>query len=170
MNKLDQKDFHPSQRGWFAGHLYNKMIDNPDIIVVTADLGYGQFDKIRVDFPDRFINVGAAEQSMIDIAVGLALSGKIPVVYTITSFYLRAAEAISLYINHEKISVKMVGGGRDDDYSHHDGFSHDCTPAQDFINSMTNIRTYYPAVNKQILTMMDELLASDKPSFISVKR
>ena len=169
MKKIDQKDFHPSQRGWFAGHLYNTMISNPDIIVLTADLGFGQFDKIRADFPDRFYNVGAAEQSLLDIAVGLALSGKIPVVYTITSFYLRASETISIYLNHEKINVKMVGGGRDQDYAH-DGFSHDCTPAQDFIKSMKNIQQFYPESNEELLTMMDELLASDKPSFISVRR
>lgn len=169
MKKVDQKDFYPSQRGWFAGHLYNKMIDDPNLIVVTADLGYGQFDKIRSDFPDRFINVGAAEQSMVDIAVGLALAGKTPVIYTITSFYLRAAEGISLYINHENINVKMIGGGRDQDYAH-DGFSHDCTPAQEFIKSMSNIKSYYPETNEDLLKFMDEMFATDRPCFLSVRR
>ena len=169
MQKINKKDFYPVQRGWFAGHLYNKMINNKDIIVLTGDLGYGQFDKIRKDFPKRFINTGAAEQTLLDIAVGLALAGKIPVVYTITSFYLRAAEAISLYLNGEKINVKMVGGGRDDDYKH-DGPSHMAYQAQDFIKSMKNIKNYYPETNEEVLTMMDEMLESKSPSFISVRR
>jgi len=169
MKKILKKDFYPVQRGWFAGHLYNKMIDNKDIIVLTGDLGYGQFDKIRDDFPDRFYNVGASEFSMLGIAVGLALSGKVPVVYTITSFYLRAAEIISLYLNGEKINVKMIGGGRDDDYSH-DGPSHMAYASQDYIKSMKNIKNYYPETNEQVLTMMDEMLESNQPSFISVKR
>jgi len=166
---IKQKDFYPSQRGWFAGHLYNKMEKNEDIIVLTGDLGWGQFDKIREDFPDRFKNCGASEQALLDIAVGVALAGKIPVVYTITPFYLRGAETISLYLNGEKANVKMVGGGRDDDYKK-DGPSHMAYQAQDFLKSQKNIKQYFPETNKQLLTMLDELLESKDPSFISVKR
>ena len=160
---------YPSQRGYCSYALYKEMAKNDNIILLTGDLGFGQWDFIRADFPDRFINCGAAEFSMLGIACGLALDGKIPIVYTITSFYLRAAEIISLYINHEKINVKMIGGGRDDDYAH-DGYSHFCTPAQDFIKSMKNIKQYYPETNEEVLSMMVEMLKSDQPGFISVRR
>jgi len=169
MKPVDPKDFHQSQRGFFAGVLYNAMIDNPKIVVLTGDLGWGQFDKIRNDFSDRFINTGAAEQCLLDIAVGLALAGKIPVVYTITSFYLRAAETISLYINHEKLNVKLVGGGRDDDYKH-DGPSHMGYAAQDFLKSMPNITQYYPQTTDEVVSMLHTLLSESSPSFISMKR
>jgi len=160
---------HPSQRGNFAFALYKEMVKNENIILLTGDLGYLQWDAIREDFPDRFINVGASEFAMLGIAVGLALEGKIPLVYTITSFYLRAAEVISLYLNGEKANVKMIGGGRDDDYKH-DGPSHMCYTAQDFIKSMKNIKNYYPETNEEIPEMLSELLSSNDPSFISVKR
>src|SRR5687768_10786753 len=100
------------------------MCINEDIFFITADLGYGLADDIRKDFPGRFINTGAAEQAAMGIAVGLAMSGKIPFVYSITPFLLwRAAETIRLYVNRESVPVKMVGCGRDSDYEH-DGFSH----------------------------------------------
>lgn len=169
MKKLQTNSFHPSQRGWFAGTLYNEMIDNPDIIVLTGDLGYGQFDKIRADFPERFINTGAAEQALLDIACGLALEKKIPVVYTITPFYLRALETLRTYINHEKINVKMIGGGRDKDYSH-DGFSHDASDIKDFLNPLKNIKQYFPQTNEEVAELLQQALKETEPSFISVKR
>lgn len=169
MTPIESKDFHNSQRGWFAGSLYNEMISNQDIIVLTGDLGYGQFDKIRSDFPDRFINTGAAEQSLLDIACGIALEGKIPVVYTITPFLLRGFETIRTYIDHEKIPVHIVGGGRDKDYGH-DGFSHDASDITAFLDPLKNIQQYFPQEKEEIPAMMKEILASNKPTFISVKR
>ena len=129
MQKIEEKDFHQSMRGYFAGCLYNEMLINPDIFLLTGDLGFGMFDKIRDDFPGRFINCGASEQAMLGIAVGLALKGKRVFVYTIASFFLRAAETISLYLMHEKIPVQLVGGGRNNDYKH-DGKRHDANHPQ----------------------------------------
>lgn len=168
MTPLDPKTFHNSQRGWFAGSLYNEMISNQNIIVLTGDLGYGQFDKIRADFPERFINTGAAEQALLDIACGLALEGKMPVVYTITPFYLRAFETLRTYINHEKIPVHMVGGGRDKDYAH-DGFSHDASDIKSFLDPLSNIQQFWPEEKEDVPQMIHDMLI-DKPTFISVKR
>src|SRR3990167_5924344 len=110
---------HDSMRGWFAYELYHKMLENDKIWLIVGDLGYGMFDKIREDFPDRFINTGAAETSMMNIACGLALEGKIPFVYSITTFLLfRPFEVLRTYVNHEKIPIKLVGSGRDKDYEH----------------------------------------------------
>ena len=72
-----------SQSGYFVDTLYDEMAKNKDIWCLTGDLGYGVFDDIKRDFLDRYINVGAAEQSLLDIGVGLALSGKIPICYSI---------------------------------------------------------------------------------------
>jgi len=103
--------------------LYEMMKTNKDIWLLVGDLGFGGADRIRDEFPDRFLNCGAAEFSMVGIAVGLALEGKIPVCYTITPFYFRAFEMIRNYIDHESIPVILIGSGRENDYAH-DGFSH----------------------------------------------
>src|SRR3989344_3555766 len=113
-----------NQRAAFAASLHSQMLKNKNIWVVTGDLGYGMWDRIRDDFPDRYLNVGASEQAMMGIAIGLALEGKIPFTYSITTFLLyRPFETIRNYINYEKIPVKLVGAGRDKNYLH-DGISH----------------------------------------------
>ncbi|MCL5438466.1 MAG: transketolase, partial [Patescibacteria group bacterium] len=61
-------------RACFADCVYKRMEKNKNIYVVVNDLGYKMWDKIREDFPDRFINVGAAEQTLIGVGIGLALS------------------------------------------------------------------------------------------------
>jgi transketolase len=87
-------------------------------------VGFGVLDHIRNAYPDRFYNVGAAEQLMIGAAIGLANEGYIPVCYSMSSFVLyRPFEMLRNYLNHEGIPVKLLGSGRDKDYDH-DGISH----------------------------------------------
>ena len=170
MKKLSEAQFHNSQRGWFAGCLYNAMIDNPNIILIVGDLGYGMFDKIREDFPNRFLNTGAAEQAMMGIACGLALERKIPVVYSITTFLLyRPFEVIRNYINHENITVKLIASGRDKDYAH-DGFSHDSTDAKGVLSLWANINTYWPETKEEIPAIVDKMIKSGQPDFVSLRR
>ena len=163
------KNWHNSQRGYFAGQLYEEMKKDKDIYVLTGDLGYGMFDKIRDEFPNRFINCGASEQAMVGIAVGLAQEYKKPFVYTITSFFLRAAETISLYLANEQCPVVLVGGGRDDDYKD-DGVSHYGYEAQRFIKGLGVIATLYPASLKEAKETVTEALEDNGPVFISLKR
>jgi transketolase len=162
------KNWYKTQRGYFAGALHEEMKKNKDIWLIVGDLGYGQFDKIRDDFPDRFLNVGAAEQSMVGIAVGLALEGKIPFCYTITSFYLRVAETISLYLSGEQANVKLVGGGRDNDYLD-DGPSHFAYKTQSFIG-LLNIANLCPKDKKDVPTMVKTMVKTKRPCFLSLSR
>lgn len=93
---------------------------------LTADLGYGVFDDIKKKLGKRFINVGVAEQTMIDLAAGLALSGKRVFTYTISPFYLKALEQIKLDIWGQKLwdKVIMIGGGNDKFTYDNFGLSH----------------------------------------------
>ena len=79
------------------------MKENKNIFLLTGDLGYNLWDNIKIDFKDRFINAGSSEQLMMGMAIGLAMDGKIPIVYSITPFLLyRPFELIRNYVNHEK--------------------------------------------------------------------
>lgn len=154
----------------FAKELYKHMYRNKDIWVVTGDLGFGMWDKIRDDFPDRFINTGAAETAMMDIGIGLTLEGKIPFVYSITPFLIyRPYEIIRTYINHEKIPVKMVGSGRDKDY-HIDGFSHDASDIRKNLDKFEYIDQMWPETEEDIPEIVNQALACKFPDFISLKR
>ena len=152
----------------FFKQLYILMKKNPNVWALTGDLGYIGFDKIRDDFPDRFINCGASEVAMLGIAVGLALEGKIPFVYTITSFFMRAAETTGLYLHGEQIPVKLVGSGRNQDYKH-DGPSHDATIAQNYLKSL-NIVNLYPETKEEIPLLVEKMVKSNLPQFISLRR
>jgi transketolase len=147
----------------FAKQLYRSMSENEDIYLLTGDLGYKMFDHIRESFPKRFINCQAAEQTMMGIAVGLALSGKIPFVYTISPFLLRAYETINIYLEHEKANVKLIGSGRNNDYSH-DGFSHLETGLP------FDIKKHYPEFDGNIKIILELMISRNEPEYLNLKR
>jgi len=154
----------------FADELYTAMKSNPNIWVVTGDLGYKMWDEIRNAFPERFINVGAAEQVMMGIGVGLALKGKIPFVYSISSFVLyRAFETIRNYIHHERIPVKIIGSGRDKDYER-DGFSHWALEDKEVLRVLHNINGYWPIKDEEIPLLVQEVVNNNAPCYINLER
>jgi transketolase C-terminal domain/subunit len=54
------------------------------VILLTGELGHGLWDKVKIDYSDRFHNVMSSEQLKEGTAVGLAMEGAIPLVYSIT--------------------------------------------------------------------------------------
>ena len=79
------------------------------IYVLVGDIGYQVFDEFREKHPDRFINMGICEQSMIGVSAGMALEGLKPWVYTITPFLIeRPFEQIKLDIDQQNVNVKLV--------------------------------------------------------------
>ena len=52
-------------RKQFAKLLFETMIENKNIYLITGDLGYGLWDQIRDTYPDRFYNVGSSEMAMM---------------------------------------------------------------------------------------------------------
>lgn len=170
MKNLDIKYRHDSMRGWFAYELYEHMVKNEKIWLIVGDLGYKMFDYIKRDFPERFINAGASEQAMIGIAVGLSLEGKIPIVYSITTFLLyRPFETIRNYINHEKIPVKLIGSGRNKDYAH-DGISHWAEEDKEIMNILKNIKARWPETFEEIPNLVNNMIKSDDPWYINLRR
>jgi transketolase len=94
-------------RNMFAEALYQEATKNPDIYVVVADISpVGNMAKFTSEYPDRFINVGVAEQSMIGICAGLALKGCQPFAYTIATFSLyRPFEMVRDDLTMEDVAV-----------------------------------------------------------------
>lgn len=153
-----------------AEELYDIMKHDENVYLLTGDLGYGYLDKIKEDFPARFVNVGASEQTMMGMAVGLALEGKIPFVYSITTFLInRPFEWIRNYINHEKIPVKMIGIGRDKEYEH-DEFTHFATDTRDIMNLFDNVLQYWPETPEEAKQAVRSMHQNGLPSFVSVRR
>lgn len=154
----------------FFKALYEEMLKDERIFVLTGDLGYGLLDTIRQEFPSRFINCGASEQVMMDIAVGMTYEGKIPFVYSITPFLLyRPFETIRTYIDHEKLHVVLVGSGRDLDY-HEDGFTHHATDDKIVMRSFPNINCLWPETGTKMETIINDVLKFKRPSYINLTR
>lgn len=153
----------------FASLIYDLMSKDKDVFFLTGDLGMFVLDKLKREFPSRFINCGASEQTMLDTAVGLTHAGKRVITYTITPFYYRAFETIRTYIDHEKLPVLMAGSGRDDDYKH-DGYSHNATDFLIKMNTNTNIIQYYPTTLKELSTNITQWYNSPEPTFLSLKK
>ncbi len=165
-----KKQHITQMRACFADCVYKQMKKNKNIFVVVNDLGYKMWDKIREDFPDRFINVGAAEQTLIGVGIGLALSNKIPIVYSITTFLLyRPFETIRNYIHYEKIPVKLIGSGRNRDYIH-DGISHWAEEDKDVMAVLKNIKSYWPEDINEIPKLVNNIIKIRKPYYVNLKR
>ena len=85
--------------------------ENENVVVLTADLaGATKTSLFEKEFPDRFINVGIAEQNMIGISAGLATTGKIPFASTFAMFAAgRAYDQIRNSVAYPKLNVKICG-------------------------------------------------------------
>ena len=153
----------------FKHLLYNSIKNNKKIKVITADLGYKMWDDIKTDFPDNFINVGASEQLMLGICVGLSYEGYIPIAYSITPFLLyRGFEIIRNYLHKERANVKLVGSGMYDDYKH-DGFSHHDFTAEKIMNIL-DIKCYLPNNKEDLISLYNGWLNEETPSFLGLRR
>lgn len=113
-------------RNTFSETLYAEATANPDVYIVVADISpAGSMAKFSSEYPERFINVGVAEQSMIGIAAGLALKDCQPFAYTIATFSLyRPFEMIRDDLCYQNLPVTVVGMGAGVIYSTLGGTHH----------------------------------------------
>ena len=157
-------------RRLFAETLYKIMARNKKVWLLTGDLGFGMFDKIRDDFPDRYINCGVAEQNMIGMACGMAQGGLIPFIYSITPFLLyRPFEFIRNDVDHDCANVKLVGSGRERDYAGA-GFSHWCEEQCQILGVFNNIETYFPEEKEVIPDILKAMVRTKKPCYLNLSR
>jgi transketolase len=111
-------------RGTFIRTLVELAERDPRILLLTGDLGYTVLEPFSERFPDRFLNVGVAEQNMIGVATGLAEAGFVPFVYSIVSFVtLRPYEFIRNGPILHQLPVRIVGVGGGLEYGQN-GLSH----------------------------------------------
>jgi len=100
-------------RNKFADVIYEIGQKDDRICALVADISpAGSMEKFRADFPERFINCGVAEQSMIGIAAGMALRGMRPFCYTISTFALyRPFEMVRDDLCYQNLPVTVIGMG-----------------------------------------------------------
>ncbi len=137
------------------------------VYLLTGDIGFGIFDEFVAKFPNRFINLGIREQTMIGVAAGMALEGLKPYVYTITPFLIeRPFEQIKLDINQQNVNVKLVGYA---DYPK-DGPTHSEIDGRWLMSKFENIVSYFPINSYETRKFLLESYKHEKPTFISLKK
>lgn len=110
MNKPESNNI--DIRDAFFDEIYNIAAKDKDVIFITADADAFSLQRYKRDLPKQFINVGVAEQNMVALATGLALSGKKVFIYAIIPFIvMRCYEHIKVNICSMKLPVTIIGAG-----------------------------------------------------------
>ena len=149
------------------GRVITELADHDDkVIVIVGDIGYRVFDDFREKYPDRFINMGICEQSIIGVSAGMALEGLKPWVYTITPFLIeRPFEQVKLDIDQQNVNVKLVGFS---DYPTL-GPTHTELDGKKLMELFNNITSFFPKDGKETENMAKQAYKINGPAFISLK-
>lgn len=98
----------------FIEELFGLAQEDPNLVLMVGDLGFGVVTRFMEELPRQYVNAGVAEQNMTGMAAGMALSGKTVFTYSIANFpTLRCLEQIRNDICYHQANVKIVsvGGG-----------------------------------------------------------
>ncbi len=149
------------------GKIISELADKDEkIYVIVGDIGYRVFDEFREKHPDRFINMGICEQSIIGVSSGMALEGLKPWVYTITPFLIeRPFEQVKLDIDQQNVNVKLVGFA---DYPTL-GPTHSELNGKKLMELLKNITPFFPKNGDETQEMTYNAYKKNGPAFISLK-
>ncbi|MDD4530098.1 MAG: transketolase C-terminal domain-containing protein [Candidatus Gracilibacteria bacterium] len=146
------------------------MKNDENIFLLTADLGYGVFDEVIKLYPERCLNVGIAEQNMIGIASGLALSGKKVFCYSIVPFVtMRCYEQIRVDICTHNLDVTLIGIGGGFAYGTL-GNTHYGLEDINLMRGLPNMRIFSPSDKVEIEVGFNILQKEKSPTYIRLNR
>lgn len=140
------------------------------IMLLTADLGFGVFEKFEERFPNQYINVGVAEQNMTGIATGLALEGKKAVTYSIGNFpTLRCLEQIRNDACYHEANVTIVASGGGFSYGAL-GMSHHATEDLAILRALPEISVVAPGDIWEAAEATEALINQDKVGYLRLDK
>jgi transketolase len=140
------------------------------VVLLTGDLGYTVLEPFVERFPDRFVNVGVAEQNMIGLATGLAEAGYTPFCYSIATFgSLRPYEFIRNGPAAHGLPVRIVGIGGGFDYGEN-GLSHYALEDVAVMRVQPRMTVLAPADDDQAAAAVAATAALSGPTYLRVAR
>lgn len=153
-------------RDSFFRELYRQIKAGMDVMVVSSDLGAPSLDDFRRDYPQRFVNVGIAEQNAIAVASGLALAGKIVFTYGLNPFPVtRAFDHIRNLLASLEIPV-TVTALKAGSCTAEAGFSHMAVENMSLLRTLRNLRIVNPSDETISRRIACEIVEHPKPGFI----
>jgi transketolase len=143
------KESEPIMRSTFIRTLADLAEQDERILLLTADLGYTVLETFANRFPNRFFNVGVAEQNMLGMATGLAEAGFLPFVYSIATFAtLRGYEFFRNGAIMQKLPVRVIAIGGGLEYSTA-GLTHNNLEGIGVMRLQPGLRVLVPADSPQ---------------------
>lgn len=155
-------------RNAFVNALTEVALKDPRVMLLTGDLGYNVLEPFFRALPKQFLNMGVAEQNMMAFAAGLALSGKIPVVYSIATFAtLRPYEQIRNDICYQNLNVKIVGAGAGLTYSQY-GATHHAMEDVGLMRMLPRMTVIAPGDPLEVDAAVRAMLAHEGPCYLRI--
>lgn len=158
-----------------AEHLADIMIerfiaavnDGVDLVPVVADsTSTAKINPFIQAFPDRVVNVGIAEQTMVGTAAGLALAGKVPATCNAAPFLVsRANEQVKVDVCYNDLNVKMFGLNAGASYGPL-ASTHHSTDDISVMRGFGNVEIYAPSCPVEARQIIDQALRSESPVYV----
>ena len=150
----------------FINELISQAERRDNVFLLVGDLGYSVVEAFADRFPDRFLNVGIAEQNMTGIAAGLASEGYHVFTYSISNFpTLRCLEQIRNDVCYHNLSVTIVAVGAGLAYGNL-GYSHHGVQDIAALAAMPNLTLLSPADPGESRAALQHLLDRPGPSYL----
>jgi transketolase len=145
--------------------------EREDVVVLSADVQSSDFSYMfEAAYPKRFINVGIAEPALVDVAVGLANGGKIPIANTFAFlFATRALEMVRTHLCYGGANVKLAGAyaGLSDSF---DGPTHQTVSDLAILRSLPRMTIVVPADPLAVKKLLPQVVAWDGPAYFRLCR
>ena len=143
---------------------------DPDIWLINADLGFSFLEPFAERFPQRYLNVGVAEQNMIGVATGLALSGAKVFVYSIANFpTLRCLEQIRVDVCYHRAHVVVVAVGAGFAYGSQ-GYTHHAIEDLAVMRALPGIRVGSPGDRHEAKALVEHFAREPGPAYLRLGR
>jgi transketolase len=143
---------------------------NPDVMLLTADLGYSVLERFAEALPAQYANVGVCEQAMVGIASGLALSGRRVVLYSIANFpTLRCLEQLRNDVCYHDLPVTVISVGGGLAYGAQ-GYTHHGVEELGIMAMLPNMAVACPADPHEAMALLPQLLDRRRPAYLRLGR
>jgi transketolase len=157
-------------RGAFVDKLSELAGQNPRIMLITGDLGFGVLDGFAAAYPRQYLNVGVAEQNMMGVAAGLALEGRVVFTYSIANFAtLRCLEQIRNDVCYHGANVKIVAIGGGFSYGAL-GISHHATEDLGILRALPDMTVVAPADRWEAAEATDRIARAAGTCYLRLDR
>ena len=157
-------------RNTFSDTIIAELKNRDDIFIISGDAGLGVFDDFSKQRPDRFLNLGVAEQNMLSHAAGMAMAGFKVFVYNIVPFVIyRSFEQVRNDICYQELPVTMIGIGSGLTYAPQ-GMTHYSVEDLTVAMTMPNLRVFSPADPAEARAAAHACLASDTPCYVRLAK